>query len=149
MAIGEYCKRDVVIAAPTDSILAAVRLMGQYHVGDLVLAEQVEHGRYRPVGIVTDRDIVLAMVANNETAPERIQVGAIQLRNLVTARESEAVFEVIGKMRHFSIRRMPVVDDQGLLVGIVSADDLLGILAENLRVLAQVVGYQNLREEDL
>ncbi|MNF02190.1 inosine 5'-monophosphate dehydrogenase [compost metagenome] len=101
------------------------------------------------MGIVTDRDIVLAMVANNETAPERIQVGAIQLRNLVTARESEAVFEVIGKMRHFSIRRMPVVDDQGLLVGIVSADDLLGILAENLRVLAQVVGYQNLREEDL
>ncbi|MCY1292666.1 hypothetical protein D9M70_419020 [compost metagenome] len=59
------------------------------------------------------------------------------------------MFEVIGKMRHFSIRRMPVVDDQGLLVGIVSADDLLGILAENLRVLAQVVGYQNLREEDL
>ncbi|MCY1360483.1 CBS domain protein [compost metagenome] len=137
------------VTMPTDSILAAVRLMGQYHVCDLVLAEQVEHGRYRPVGIVTDRDIVLAMVANNETAPERIQVGAIQLRNLVTARESEAVFEVIGKMRHSSIRRMPVVDDQGLLVGIVSADDLLGILAENLRVLAQVVGYQNLREEDL
>ncbi|WP_435605494.1 CBS domain-containing protein [Pseudomonas knackmussii] len=147
MAIGEYCNRDVVIAAPTESILTAAQLMRDYHVGDLVLAEQVEHDRYRPVGIVTDRDIVLEIVANDETEPERIPVGDIQLRNLITAKDSEDLFDVIGRMREFGIRRMPVVDAQGLLVGIVSADDLLGVLADNLRDLSRLVGYQNLREE--
>lgn len=149
MAIGEYCKRDVVLAAPTESILTAARRMNEHHVGDLVLAEPVGDERYRPVGIVTDRDIVLKLVANNETALEHLQVGDIQLRGLITARENEEVFEVIGRMRHFSIRRMPVVDDEGLLVGIISADNLLGILADNLRALSQLVSYQNLREEEL
>ncbi|MCK2119973.1 CBS domain-containing protein [Pseudomonas aeruginosa] len=148
MAIGEYCNRDVVIAAPTESIVTAARLMSKYHVGDLVLVEQLEQELYRPVGIVTDRDIVLEIVANNETEPESIQVGDIQLRDLITARESEDVFDVIGKMLQFSIRRMPIVDDRGLLVGVISADDLLGVLADNLRGLSQLVGYQNLREEN-
>ncbi len=147
MAIGEYCNRDVVIAAPTVSILTAARLMSEYHVGDLVLAEQVERERYRPVGIITDRDIVLEVVANNEPKPGSIQAGDIQLRNLVTAQESDDVFDVITRMRQAGIRRMPVVDEQGLLVGIVSADDLLGVLADNLRDLSRLVGFQNLREE--
>ncbi|AMO76774.1 CBS domain-containing protein [Pseudomonas citronellolis] len=147
MAIGEYCNRDVVIAAPTVSILTAARLMSEYHVGDLVLAEQVERERYRPVGIITDRDIVLEVVANNEPEPGSIQAGDIQLRNLITAKESDDVFDVITRMRQAGVRRMPVVDEQGLLVGIVSADDLLGVLADNLRDLSRLVGFQNLREE--
>ena len=113
MAIGEYCNRDVVIAAPTVSILTAARLMSEYHVGDLVLAEQVERERYRPVGIITDRDIVLEVVANNEPEPGSIQAGDIQLRNLVTAQEGDDVFDVITRMRQAGIRRMPVVRRAG------------------------------------
>jgi len=66
---------------------------------------------------------------------------------LVTAQESDDVFDIITRMRQAGIRRMPVVDEQGLLVGIVSADDLLGVLADNLRDLSRLVGFQNLREE--
>ncbi|QEY63120.1 CBS domain-containing protein [Metapseudomonas lalkuanensis] len=149
MSIGKYCKRNVVVVAPTESILAAARLMSQHHVGDLVLAEQVGENRYRPLGIVTDRDIVLEIVTNNETALERTSVGAMKVQDLVTAGEKEDVFDVIGRMRHFSIRRMPIVDDQGLLVGIISVDDLLRVLAENLRDLSQLVGFQSLRENEI
>lgn len=149
MAIGKYCTREVITAKPTESILAAARLMSQRHVGDLVLAEPVGDERYRPVGMVTDRDIVLEIVANNETALEHVRVGDIQVRDLITARESDEVFDVIDRMRHFGVRRLPIVDDQGLLVGVISADDLLSVLVDSLRDLAQLVGYQCLREGDI
>lgn len=149
MAIGKYCTREVITAKPTESILAAARLMSQRHVGDLVLAEPVGDERYRPVGVVTDRDIVLEIVANNETALEHVRVGDIQVRDLITARESDDVFDVIDRMRHFGVRRLPIVDDQGLLVGVISADDLLSVLVDSLRDLAQLVGYQCLREGDI
>jgi CBS domain-containing protein len=149
MAIGKFCTREVITAKPTESILAAARLMSQRHVGDLVLAEPVGDERYRPVGMVTDRDIVLEIVANNETALEHVRVGDIQVRDLITARESDEVFDVIDRMRHFGVRRLPIVDDQGLLVGVISADDLLSVLVDSLRDLAQLVGYQCLREGDI
>lgn len=149
MAIGKFCTREVITAKPTESILAAARLMSQRHVGDLVLAEPVGDERYRPVGMVTDRDIVLEIVANNETALEHVRVGDIQVRDLITARESDDVFDVIDRMRHFGVRRLPIVDDQGLLVGVISADDLLSVLVDSLRDLAQLVGYQCLREGDI
>lgn len=147
MAIGKYCNRDVVVAAPNVSILMAAQLMSHYHVGGLVIAEQVDPKRYRAEGMVTDRDIVLEIVANNESELERIRVGDIQLRDLITAKESEDVFDVIEKMRRFGVRRLPIVDDQGWLTGIVCADDLLVVLANCLRDLSLLVGYQNLREE--
>ncbi|MGQ7957913.1 CBS domain-containing protein [Pseudomonas sp. SP16.1] len=147
MSIGKYCNRDVVIAAPDVSILTAARLMRDYHVGDLVLAERIDPERFRPVGIVTDRDIVLEIVANDEVDLERIRVGDIQMRDLVSAWESEDVFEVIDRMRHFNVRRLPIVDGEGALVGIVSADDLLGVLANYLEALSLLVGYQNLCED--
>ena len=149
MAIGKFCTREVITAKPTESILAAARLMSQRHVGDLVLAEPVGDERYRPVGMVTDRDIVLEIVANNETALEHVRVGDIQVRDLITARESDDVFDVIDRMRHFGVRRLPIVDDQGLLGGVISADDLLSVLVDSLRDLAQLVGYQCLREGDI
>ena len=147
MSIGKYCNREVVVAPPNVSVLGAAQLMSHYHVGGLVLAEQVDLDRYRPEGMVTDRDIVLEIVANNEREFERIAAGDIQLRDLISAKESEEVFEVIDKMRRFDIRRLPIVDEQGALVGIVCADDLLVVLANYLRDLALLVGYQNLREE--
>lgn len=147
MAIGKYCKREVVVAAPGVSVEHAAQLMSEYHVGGLVIADQVGGGRFRPEGIVTDRDIVMELAANSEADFERVSVGDIQMRTLITARECDDVFEVVDKMRRFDIRRMPIVDDHGLLVGIVSADDLMVVLTNYLRDLSLLLGYQNLREE--
>jgi pentatricopeptide repeat protein len=148
MSIGKYCNHGVVVAVPNISILSAVQLMSHHYVGGLVLAEQVDSKRYRLEGIVTDRDIVLEIVADNEREPERIRVGDTQLRGLLRAKESEDAFDVIGKMRRFDIRRLPGGDDRGWLAGMVSADDLLVVQANYQRDLSLLLGYQNLREEN-
>ncbi len=149
MAIGEYCCREIVAITPTDSVALAARLMRQHHVGDLVLVERSDSEDYIPVGIITDRDIVLDLVANDESDLSRVAVGDFQRRELVTVNEQEDVFAVIAKMRRAGVRRLPVVDGRGVLVGIIAADDLVGVLAEGLQDLARLTTYQGNQESSL
>lgn len=144
MTIGEICNREVVIVAREASVIEAARLMREYHVGDLVVVDE-SSGQRRPVGIVTDRDIVLEVVAM-EVAPETLRVGDIMTPRLVTVRESEGVFETIRYMRGKGVRRVPVVDTEGRLEGIVTLDDLLALLAEELGELAKLVAREQDRE---
>lgn len=125
MAVGEICNREVVIAEKALSVVDAAQLMRKHHVGDLVVVE-VQDGRKRPVGIVTDRDIVGL--------------------DMATVRESEGLFEALRYMRDKGVRRMPVVDRDGGLVGIITLDDLLSLLAEEMTELAKLVSHERQRE---
>lgn len=145
MAIGEICNREVVIVAREAPVIEAARLMRQYHVGDLVVVDEPS-GLRRPVGIVTDRDIVIEVVAM-EVAPETLSVGDIMCAELATVRETEGVFETIRYMRDKGIRRLPVVDRDGWLQGIVTLDDLLILLAEEMGEMAQLIGREMDREQ--
>ena len=149
MSIGKYCNREVVTAPPTLSIYAAARKMSQYHVGDLVLAEPVDRDRYRPVGLITDRDLALRIIARNPPDQEDLQAIDVVPRPLITANQNEDLFDVIQNMRRANIRRIPVVDDFGLLVGIATADDLAGLLIDNLHELSLLIRHQSRREEDI
>ncbi|MEX6501437.1 CBS domain-containing protein [Pseudomonas zhanjiangensis] len=149
MAIGEYCCREIVAITPSESVLVAARLMREHHVGDLVLVEPTDNQGFLPVGIITDRDIVLDLIANTEGDLSRIAVGDLQRRELLTVHEQEDVFAVIAKMRQAGVRRLPVVDDRGLLAGIIAADDLVGVLAEGLQDLARLTTYQGQQESSL
>lgn len=149
MSIGEYCCREIVAISPTDSVAQAARLMRDYHVGDLVLVERTDSEDIIPVGIITDRDIVLDLIANDEGDLSRIAVGDFQRRELVTVSEQEDVLAVIAKMRRAGVRRLPVVDERGVLVGIIAADDLVGVLAEGLQQLAELTAYQGSQESSL
>ena len=146
MAIGEMCNREVVIVERETSLGEAARLMRQHHVGDLVVVESREGGR-RPVGIVTDRDIVLEVVAM-DLSPESLRVGDIMGAKLVSVRDSEGVFETIRYMRSQGVRRVPVVDAAGWLVGIIALDDLLELLAEEIGELAKLVTRERGREQE-
>jgi len=145
MAIGEICNREVVIVAREAPVIAAARLMRQYHVGDLVVVDELA-GLRRPVGIVTDRDIVIEVVAM-EVDPETLRVGDIMSAELATVRETEGVYETIRYMRDKGIRRLPVVDRDGWLQGIVTLDDLLVLLAEEMGELARLIGREMDREQ--
>ena len=134
---GELCNRQVVIATPDELILAAARRMRDHRVGSLVVVEGEPGGR-RPIGILTDRDIVVYAVADGGALGERT-VRACMNPNLVTAREREGLLEVIRRMRVHGIRRIPVVDEGGLLQGILSVDDVLDVLAEEVDDLAAVL----------
>ncbi|MBI5938420.1 MAG: CBS domain-containing protein [Betaproteobacteria bacterium] len=137
MTIGEICNREVVIAERNMDVPEAARLMRQHHVGTLVIVDEAEGGR-RPVGIVTDRDIAIEVVAAG-VKPDGLTVGDIMAGELATVRESEGIFETIRYMRGRGVRRVPVVDNGGWLVGIVTLDDLLELLAEELGEMAGLI----------
>jgi CBS domain-containing protein len=114
-------------------------------VGDLVVVEALEGGR-RPLGIVTDRDIVLEVVAMG-VVPDALRVGDIMGASLASVRETEGVFETLRYMRGRGVRRLPVVDEAGGLVGIVTLDDLIELLAEEMGELARLLGRERAREQ--
>lgn len=144
MPIGEICNRDTVIVKRDDTIADAAKLMRQHHVGDVVVVEERD-GLNVPVGIVTDRDLVVEIMAT-ELDPGIITVGDIMEQELVTVKESVGVFETIQYMRSKTVRRLPIVSENGALVGILTLDDLLGLLSEELVAISRLTGYQRQRE---
>ncbi len=135
MRIKEICSRVVVVAEPSTDLREAARLMRDHHVGALVVVEGSNGGK-RPIGIVTDRDIVVAVVAATGVQPETLSVGDVMTRNLVVAEESVGVFEAVDLMQDHGARRLPVVDAAGRLIGIITLDDVLRMVAGELTALA-------------
>jgi CBS domain-containing protein len=147
MPIGELCNREVVFAMRNTSIIEAAQLMRQYHVGDLVVIDEIA-GRRVPVGIITDRDMVVEVIAPGR-AIESCTVGEIMHPHLISVPESAGVVATIQLMRAHGVRRIPVVDAEGGLAGIMSVDDMLDILAEELTELAKVAPRAQMRESRL
>ena len=112
MRARELCIRDVVTAQKDESALDAARRMALLEVGDLIVVQERRHGQPRPIGIVTDRDLVVRVLAG-ELVPAATKVGDIMRRELVTAREDDDIEAVAAKMRKHAIRRVPVVDHLG------------------------------------
>ena len=144
MPIGEICNREVVIVNPDDSVLETARLMRQNHVGNVVVVERRGDKRV-PIGIVTDRDLIMEIIAP-ELDPKVITAGDIMSIDFSTIKESAGIFEAIQHMRIKGIRRLPVIDDSDALVGIVTMDDLLVLLAEELNALARLVAREQQNE---
>ena len=144
MRAGEYCNREVVVVDEERSITQAAEIMREYHVGDVVICK-VKYGKQVPVGIFTDRDIALEIVAKG-TDPESISVGDAMSFDLTTVTEDDDLMHVIEVMRDKGIRRVPVVDVDEALVGILTVDDILDLLSEVLIDLAHLVDRQKRRE---
>lgn len=136
MNIGEICTIHTVTCTRDETIQGAALLMRKHHVGDLIVTDQAD-GQAIPVGIVTDRDIVVSVIALG-LDPAGLQVDDIMSDDLLTCREADDVYETIEHMRLRGIRRVPVVNSAGGLTGIVSADDLLEFLAEEMGDLSRI-----------
>lgn len=143
--VGEICSREVVFGTRETTVAAAAKLMRQHHVGCLVIVEELNGGKRLPVGIVTDRDIVVEVTAMG-LDPQTITVGDIMGDALVTAREGEGLLETMEIMRYKGVRRLPIVGGDGQLIGIVTIDDLLEVLAEQLTELAKIVSREQAHE---
>jgi CBS domain-containing protein len=147
MPIGELAIRQVVVTSRETPVLDAAKLMRQYHVGDIVVTDETD-GKRLPVGIVTDRDIVLEVLAQ-EVDAAKLSVGDIMTGDLITVGENEGVFQTIQLMRAKGARRAPVVDNEGVLIGIVSADDFIELLADELSELAKLISREQKREAEV
>jgi CBS domain-containing protein len=146
MAIGELCSRDVAFVALNESCALAAQLMREQHVGSLVVVRE-EGARRVPAGIITDRDLVVGVMALGLDA-EKTLVEAVMRPGVAVVREGEGVGRAIALMREKSVRRLPVVDDAGALVGILAADDLIELFGEELSGLAEMIGKGPRRERE-
>jgi CBS domain-containing protein len=147
MAIGELCNREVIVARPETSVAEAARLMREYHVGSLVIVHPVEGGGSVPVGIATDRDLVVEVLAQG-VDPHEVALKDIVTRELLTVGENEDVWDVLSTMRRHGVRRIPVVAQDRTLVGIFSADDALELVAEVVGDLLGLIKRELGRETD-
>lgn len=116
--------------------------MAGLRVGDLVIVEDRPGKEPRPIGIVTDRDLVVHVLAHPDRAPATTKIADIMRTNLVTATEDTEVETVIERMRAHAVRRVPIVDGSGGLQGIISVDDVLGWLRDQLDTATKLVERQ-------
>jgi len=144
MTISAICSREVITVHRDATVLHAAMLMRQYQGGYVIVIEDRE-GRAVPVGILTDRDIVIELVATDLDC-RVITVGDIMLAHLAVVKEDEGIFDAIQLMSSQGIRRLPVVDKDGSLLGIVTLDDVLQLLAKEFDALAKLVRHEQKNE---
>jgi CBS domain-containing protein len=137
MAVTLISNPNVSTINADESVVNAASLMRQEHVGDLIVVEQRGSANV-PIGVLTDRDIVVGVVAKR-VAPDSVTVGDAMTRDLLTVREDTSIEFALREMRRYGVRRAPVVRANGDLVGVISIDDVVQHLAVQLSRLADLI----------
>ena len=146
MTAGEVCNRQVVFTRPDTSIVDAVGLMKAHHVGDVLVVREAD-GERVPIGILTDRDVALAV--DRLLRLPRLRVADVMSVELVTSPEGDSLYDVLKKMQSHGVRRLPVINDRGGLEGILTFDDVIELLSEELTDLAKLVAKEQKREREV
>ena len=131
MNAGELCSKDVVVAYRDTGLIEAAQLMREHHVGSLVVVGERQLPDKLPIGMITDRDIVVAAVAK-EVDPRTLTVGDVMTGGALTVREQDGIEHAVRVMREKGVRRVAVVSAKGTLVGILAIDDVLALVAEQM-----------------
>ena len=127
MSLERFCRKEVVTGRADEQVFAAARKMREGHVGALVIVDE----RSRPVGILTDRDLICRVLAAGRDA-NNLLVEAVMSRDLVVIGRTGTIDEAAFSMRKHGVRRIPVVNADGSLAGMVAFDDLVVLLAAEL-----------------
>lgn len=146
MLVGTLCSRRPVTVSTGAPMSDVARLMRDEHVGAVIVTESGQ-GRARVVGMITDRDIVRAQLERTADL-SRLSAGEVMSRDPLVIGEEESVDGAIAHLRARGIRRAPVIAQDGALIGLISADDLLANVARKLIGLAEIVGWQRRVEHD-
>jgi CBS domain-containing protein len=145
MKAGELCNREVVTASRGTTVTEAARMMRDHHVGSLVIVE-MQDGLTKPIGIITDRDLVIEILAENIDI-DSVTLGDVMSFALLKISEQESVFDTAQRMRARGVRRVPVISETGALVGILALDDMLELLSEELSLLARLTSRESEQEQ--
>lgn len=137
MSIKSICAEHVVCVSPERSITEAAALMRRHHVGALVVTEGAEEGNLSPVGMITDRDIVLEVVAPSRDA-QKTFVREVMTNHPVTINSGVGIYEALKVMQRSGVKRAPITDESGYVVGVVSTDDIIELLAEELSEISTI-----------
>jgi CBS domain-containing protein len=138
MSVGRICVRDVDTASGDESAMAAARRMHDREVGTLVVVDE----QNRPMGLLSDRDLALRVVAQGRD-PARTPVRDVMTAMPMTILESSSIESALGHMRTGRFRRMPVVNGADELVGILTLDDVLSLLADEFSMVGTLLERQS------
>jgi CBS domain-containing protein len=142
LPVKEVMTRDVCTARKNESLLNASRKMIEFGVGSIII---VEDGK--PIGIVTERDILEKVVSRNRI-PSKVTLEDIMSSPLITIKPTTSLRNAAEMMRRRGIRRLPVVDDKGKLVGIITDNDILSV-AIDLGEFAELLRNPGVLEEEM
>jgi CBS domain-containing protein len=149
MNVVEHCQRNVVTIRAYEELTTAARLMREKHVGYLVVVEPaMEDGTYRPIGVLTDRDLVVSVIAR-EANPNALRVEDVMTRKPVLVNADDPLSTATREMRRIGVRRLPVVGDHGELVGVIALDDVVETLAAQLQDIAGSIRSEQVIEQAL
>ena len=137
MTVSRICNPNVATVGAGEDVVDAAALMRKEHVGDLIVVERRGSANV-PIGILTDRDIVVGVVAKR-VSPDSVTVGDAMTRELLTVREDASLEFALREMRRYGVRRAPVVRANGDLVGVIALDDVIQHLAAQLSRLADLI----------
>ena len=142
MKVGDISSRSVSFIGLNSSARDAAWKMSEAQTGTLIV---VPHREAKAIGILTDRDLVLKVLAKG-ASPEAVSVGDVMTRDVGTCRRDDDLFQAAQTMRRYGVRRLPVLDEKGLVVGLVTADDIHAALAAHMRELGQALARERLHE---
>jgi len=148
MYVSQLCNSNVATVRPSDEVTTAAQLMREHHVGYLVVVDADATGARMPIGVLTDRDIVVSIVARG-IDPKGLTVGDVMTANPVTAYELDAIEKAVQEMRRIGVRRLPVVGKVGELKGVLSLDEVLNAVSNELRDLAGAIRTEQRIESTL
>lgn len=140
MSAGRLCSRHVVFASPKESVRTAARRMVEHNVGAIVVLDEER----RPTGMITDRDIAIRCVAEDRN-PDGMTVRDAMTQPVHLIGEDTPIEEALSKMAVCANRRLPVVDGDGRLVGVLALDDVVDLLIGE----AQMIGTLLKKESPL
>jgi len=145
MLLKDVCTANVVCCSAQTSATQAAALMRHKHVGDLVVVDNPEDEGV-PLGIVTDRDLTVEVLGKG-LDPVKTAVGSLMHKPVVIAHETEDTAQVIERMRTHGVRRIPVVANEGEVVGIIALDDLLRLFVKDASALLDIMTRGQRNEE--
>ena len=136
MKIASLCQREFVTIHAHELLRNAAALMREQHVGALVVIDSAEPPHV--LGVVTDRDLAIEVLARDlNVAATRI--GEIASNSLVAVAATASVHEAVSAMKESGVRRLLVTEEDGSVIGFVSADDLIAAIASELGSLASAL----------
>jgi CBS domain-containing protein len=144
--VNDYASHEPVTVSPEDGLLEAASRMRDQHVGCVVVVRKAQEGAGRPVGILTDRDIVVGVLAQSDRQLHLVRVDDVMTKDPVTVKDTDDLSDTLMTMRAKGVRRVPVVSARGDLVGLLSFDDILDYVQDEVTDLARLIGREQRRE---
>ncbi len=133
MTVLECCRMDVVTASPDAKVIEVAGMMNDSNVGCVVITEN-----QCPVGIVTDRDLVTRVMATGRD-PKKTAISEVMTRDPVVVEDGTGLFEAMQFIREEGVRRLPIVDSDGNLAGIITTDDIIRLIGQEMQFIGDVI----------